>query len=159
MKNESDEKQARRKAYRKTQTTPNETSPNESVEQELMENLRNPIDPVLEKILASLDKNNQMYNRLLDVLNPDANGQPIRISEASTAPMLDEAHYPDPKEREKDIVFQCYVCCPQNHKLHAKRPCKRCSAASSEASGVCWQLCDPFCWQFCVRFHVRHPCP
>lgn len=134
MKNESDESKHVEKPI-ETQTTPNETSPNESVEQELMENLRNPIDPVLEKILASLDKNNQMYNRLLDVLNPDVNGQPIRISEASTAPMLDEAHYPDPKEREKDIVFQCYVCCPQNHKLHAKRPCKRCSAASSEASG------------------------
>ncbi|CUM57618.1 unnamed protein product [Debaryomyces tyrocola] len=134
MKNESDESKYVEKPM-ETQPVPNETSANESVEKELVENQRNPIDPVLEKILTSLDKNNQMYNKLLDVLNPDANGQHVRISEPSTAPALDEVHYSDHKEREKEFVFQCYVCCPQNHKLHAKRPCKRCSAASSEASG------------------------
>lgn len=134
MKNESDENKHIEK-HTETQPVPNDTSPNESVKKELVENQHNPIDPVLEKILTSLDKNNQMYNRLLDVLNADTNEQHVRISEPSTAPVLDETHYSDPKAREKDIVFQCYVCCPQNHKLHAKRPCKRCSATSSEASG------------------------
>ncbi|CUM57029.1 uncharacterized protein AC631_03692 [Debaryomyces fabryi] len=135
MKNESIESKPLEKQYIERQSLPKETPPNEPMEKESEKDQANPNDPVLEKILTSIDKNNQMYNKLLEVFNSNTKEQQVHINEPIVSPKLEEDHHIDPREREKDIVFQCYVCCPQNHKFHAKRPCKRCSAASSEASG------------------------
>lgn len=135
MKNESNESKSIEKLPIEKQSVPNERAPSEPIEKESEEGQSKPTVPVLEKILTSLDKNNQMYNRLLEVLSSNTKEQQVYIGEPAAVPEMEEDHHNDPREREKDIVFQYYVCCPQNHKLHTKRPCKRCSAASSEASG------------------------
>lgn len=93
-------------------------------------------DSIMDKILDSIDKNNQMYDKLIGVLShnapvPGAHEPPnAQLADASR-----EAVAHRDNDREKDIVFQCYVCCPQNHHLHAKKPCKRCLAVSAGSAG------------------------
>lgn len=146
MKSESAENQNIQEEAAGVESEPIETRPVETGSAETKpvdDGPRHLADPVLAKILDSIDKNNQMYNTLLGALTPDSKAPhphvpaPLAAPLAApvAAPVVEETREGDHRDREKDIVFQCYVCCPQNHRMHAKRPCKRCSAASSEASG------------------------
>lgn len=135
-------------------------------------------DAVLGKVLASLDKNNEMYNKLLEILKPTPAATPSGArtpacqgqnfpnlyqnqnpSQNQNIPylyqslhqnlqqnlhnLLNNLQHAQPAQNgqhaqtsaadPKDIVFQCYVCCPLA-RHSPKRPCQRCSTASSLAS-------------------------
>lgn len=117
-----------------------------------------PEDDVFHKILNAIEERNDLYTKLIGALNlPPPHQDSIRPSSvpalSSSPPTASESNQDSfhnstadlnsSKLRsnslrhsdERDIVLQCYLCCPHSHlgeiKPPARTPCQQCSTVSS----------------------------